>query len=161
MNLEILHRSRKRVVPGDVFVFRPKGRDYYFGCVVMVGTKVISLPDNKLIYLYDIHAPGKLPVPDLDPKRLLVHPIVINNLPWSRGYFEVVEHRALSDIALLKTHCLRRSNGRYFNELGEELPHRIEPCGDFALDSFRTIDCSVSEALGIPWKPDEDAPTRL
>jgi hypothetical protein len=77
-----------------------------------------------------------------------------NRLSWSRGYFETVAHRNLED-DVLHPHCFYSYNfRRYFDEYRNELPERIEPCGIFALRSFRTIDDAVSEALGIPLAPD-------
>jgi len=33
-NLEFLKKSKKQLHPGDIFVLKPRGRDYYFGRVI-------------------------------------------------------------------------------------------------------------------------------
>lgn len=154
MNLQVLRPLRKKPTVGDVFALRPAGRDFYFGRVVMVGTRVVSLPENLLIYLYDAHAAAKDDVPDLRPDRLLVAPMVTNRLPFSKGYFDVVANRPIGRGDLLPVHCFRSSTGKYFDEQKRPLRRKVEPCGELGLHSFRTIDDAVSEALGIPLAPD-------
>jgi hypothetical protein len=150
MNLQRLRSSRKKPVAGDIFALHPVGRDYYFGRVIMVGTRVVSLPGNLLIYLYDAHGAAKESVPDLRRDRLLVAPMVTNRLPFSKGYFEVVASRPLGKDDVLPVHCFRSSSGKYFDEQRRPLRRKVRPCGELGLHSFRTIDDAVSEALGIP-----------
>ena len=135
---------------GDIFVLRPAGRDYYFGRVVRVGTKLVALPDNVLIYLYDAHGPAKDAIPELRRERLLVAPLVTNRLPFSKGYLEVVGSRPLAPGDVLPVHCFRASSGKYYDEHKRPLREKVEPCGELGLHSFRTIDDAVSKALGIP-----------
>jgi hypothetical protein len=76
--------------------------------------------------------------------------MMTNTLPWSKGYFETVAHLPLSAEDVLPRHCFRSSSGKYFDEICNELPREEQPCGDWGLHSFRTIDDDVSDALGIP-----------
>ena len=85
--------------------------------------------------------------------RLLFAPLVINRLPWSRGYFETIANLPLGEGQVLKQHCFE-ANGRYYDEKDRELPGPTAPCGLRGLESFRTVDDSVSQALGIPLAPD-------
>jgi hypothetical protein len=73
-----------------------------------------------------------------------------NTLPWSKGYFQTLENRPLGASDVLRSHCFRSSGGKYYDESCVELPGPKEPCGDWGLHSFRTIDDAVSDALGIP-----------
>ena len=165
-NLEKLTASRKEVREGDIFVLRPKGHDFYFGRVIKIGTKVGLLPDDevwgfdRLIYVYNAHSPTKLPVPELRLADLLIRPLVVNNTGWLRGYFEVVEHRDLEPQDVPSVHCFQSSSGRYLDEMGRSLPRRYEPCGNYGIGSFRTVDAVVSDALGIPQAPDWINPGR-
>jgi hypothetical protein len=60
----------------------------------------------------------------------------------------------LSKDDLLARHCFwDAARGRYYDEDFKELPMPLEPCGDWGLHSFRTIDDALSEALGIPPAP--------
>jgi len=55
---------------------------------------------------------------------------------------------------LVAQHCfLSAGRGRYFDEDFNELPGPVEPCGDWGLHGYRTLDDEVSDALGIPGAP--------
>jgi hypothetical protein len=85
----------------------------------------------------------------------LVPPILINRVPWSRGYFETIDHRPLEQEDLLQQHCFLSSvRGQYFDEKGHELPGPVEPVGSYGLNSFRTADDEISDALGFERVPD-------
>ncbi len=80
--------------------------------------------------------------------------MMTNKLPWSKGYFQTVDHWPLEPGDLLRQHCfLSGARARYFDEAGNELPGPVEPVGDYGLHSFRTIDDAVSDALGIDRAP--------
>jgi len=165
-NLEKLTSVRQEVREGDIFVIRPKGRDFYFGRIIKIGTKVGLLRDDdvrdydRLIYIYNVHSGSKLPVPELRVTNLLIRPLVINNTGWSRGYFEIVEHRNIESQDVPPVYCFEDSPGEYLDEMGRPLPERVEPCGYWGMGSFRTVDAEVSDALGIPPAPDWINPGR-
>ena len=46
------------------------------------------------------------------------------------------------------------SGNQYFDEYSNKLAKPSSPIGDWGLDSYRTIDDAISEALGIPLAPD-------
>lgn len=149
-NLRVLRPSRERLAPGDVFALSPQKDRYLFGRVVR--TDAICLgPGAILIYLYRAESPTTTPPAVLSHEELLTPPILINRLPWSRGYFETIENRPASD-DVYPRHCFRDSRGRFFDEFRNELkePSRGVPVGDAGLHSLRTVDDIVSKTLGIP-----------
>ena len=153
-NLRILKPSRKAPLAGDIFVLRPNSLRYFFGRVVRTDASTGSIV-GILAYIYKTSAPKPLPVPPLRRDDLLIPPFIINRLPWSRGYFEIVERRSLTPWDTLSVHCFRDVlTGRYYDELGRPLSSPVPPVGIRGLHSFRTIDDLVSDALGIPRIPD-------
>jgi hypothetical protein len=62
---------------------------------------------------------------------------------------------------LLRRHCFFRvpigptAQGTFVDEIGKELSHRSDPCGEWGLVSYRWIDDHVSDAFGIPRVPEE------
>ena len=48
----------------------------------------------------------------------------------------------------------KSSGNQYFDEYSNKLAKPSSPIGDWGLDSYRTIDDAISEALGIPLAPD-------
>lgn len=154
-NLEVLKPSRRAPVVGDIFVFRPAGRGYFFGRVVRTDAKIRYGSDGILIYLFSIESDVKYPPEHLPIMRLLVPPVMTNRLPWSRGYFETVAHRGFVPGERLPVHCFYSAATKsYLDDDANELSERREPCGTYGLGSFRTIDDEVSDALGMPRVPD-------
>jgi hypothetical protein len=153
-NLRILKPSRKAPMAGDIFVLRPNSLPFFFGRVVRTDASTGSIV-GILAYIYKTSSPKPLPVPPLHRDDLLIPPFIINRLPWSRGYFEIVDRRALTAWDTLPIHCFRDVlTGGYYDELGRRLPSPTPPVGIRGLHSFRTIDDLVSDALGIPKVPD-------
>lgn len=158
MNLRVLKKSRRAPEVGDIFVMLPPDGRYLFGRVVSVDANPLGAGGAILIYVYESRSENKQAIPDLSPEHLLVPPMMTNQLPWSKGYLEFVEHHSLSKEDTLDVHCFERSwtsPKQYFNEHGVRLSGPVGFVGSWGLESFRTIDDKVSKALGIPLAPDE------
>jgi len=157
-NLQIIKRSRRRPREGDLFrMVLPDSVELY-GRVVGADLEPPRAPiaNAYLIYVYkgDAHGSEEFATARLNPGRLLIPPVFINRLPWSLGYFETIANDVLTESDLLAQHCFW-SAGRacYVDETRNRLPARLEPCGDWALSSYRWLDDHVSDALGIPRVP--------
>lgn len=150
MVLRVLQPSRRRVCPGDVFAMLPADGRFLFGRVISVDANPLGVGRGILIYVYRVRAALKHPVPELRRNELLIPPMITNRLPWSRGYFETVERRALLIEDALTQHCFRDLRGLYRDELGVSLPGPVEPVGEWGLESYRTIDDAIAQALGLP-----------
>ena len=109
-----------------------------------------------LIYVYDVvrPTPASPSTLELTPSDLLLPPLLTNRLPWSRGYFETIDHSELEDSDVLPAHSFRDSRGRFLDENSRELPGPVDPVGEWGLHSYRTIDDAVADALGLPRAPD-------
>lgn len=162
-NLEVLKRSNRPPVGGDVFFMRLPNGLHLFGRVILadVAQGRAPMPGANLIYIYDVQSPTPQPdYAELLPNRLLIPPLWTNRLPWTKGYFQHVENRPLGDFDLLRKHCFRRVpvepnlSGKYVDELGTELRARTEPCGEWGLVSYRWIDDHVSDAVGMRRVPE-------
>ena len=121
------------------------------------------MPGSNLIYIYDRQSQTPTPqLADLRPGRLLIPPVWTNRLAWTKGYFRTIENRPIEHFDLLRQHCFCRTLPRpdapkvFLDETGNQLPHRIEPCGVWGLVSYRWIDDQVSDSVGIPRVPEED-----
>lgn len=151
--------SRKKLVEGDVFAPHFPTRGYVFGRVIGVDLtrERAPMPGANLVYVYDGAHPDCEPdIESLSPTRLLVPPMFINRLPWSRGYFVTVASRPLQADDLLPAHYFwSAARGRYVDEAGSVLDFQPPaPVGEWGLHSFRTFDDAVSEALGVPPVPE-------
>ena len=154
LNLEKLKSSRIKTKPGDIFVFRPKGHDYYFGRTISVDAQIGGFKDCVLIYLYNAHSKEKDKIPELNKNNLLVPPIATNYLPWSRGYFETVGHKTLSKDDLLQPNCFySKIHNAYYDENGNKLDKAYEPVAIYGLSGYMGIDVKISHALGLNIAP--------
>jgi hypothetical protein len=156
-NMQVLKPSRKKPVSGDIFALQLPDDQYLFGRVIYADLPVekAPMPGSYLIYIYDHVSRQKTPVVDqLRPDRLLLPPVFINLMPWTKDYFETVETQNLTDADLLVQHCFRRWTGEYLNEQRHRIPAAVEPCGDWGLSSYHLLDDQLSDKLGIARAPE-------
>lgn len=165
-NLEVLKRSRQQPSAGDIFVLKPKDRDFYFGRVINPQVEILPMFPSKshkpnpdwmgaLVYIYDVHAPDKLPIPEMKHDRLLLPPLILDWVCWSNGYVQTVASVPLTSQDVLPRHCFYDVvEEQYLNEFGRRVAKRTEPCGIHGLTPFRGLDDEVSRAIGITLAPD-------
>ncbi len=156
-NIRVLHPSRKQVRVGDVFVVQMPDGLFTFGRVVDKDLSIGPMPNNILIYFFKHRSVAKN-VPDrrfLKADQLLRGPIFINQLPWSRGYFETVGNVPLEKGDRLEKDCFWDAIKQKYVDLGgKPIRNPVEPCGEYGLSSYRTVDDKLSKALGFPLAPD-------
>jgi hypothetical protein len=151
--------SRKKLHEGDLFSFDLVNGTKVYGRVISTSAVVGSTGGWNLIYIYDPRKVGRDGVPnrsELSPENLLIPPDTINRLGWSRGYFTTIGNVPLDQSQLLPRHVFKTHRGHFVNEAGEPTaaPRDGEPAQFSGVGNYRTIDDSVSEALGIPLAPD-------
>jgi hypothetical protein len=157
MNLQVLRRSRHWPQRGDVFALHPRGRGFFLGRVISTDARIGPMVRCVLFYIFrDELLDRPVEVSHLSASNLLVPPMMTNRQPWSRGYFDTIANRSLANGEQLSRHVFRRSlNGKLYDEAGEEVvADPAIPVGQYGLQSYRTIDDGVSQALGIPLAPD-------
>lgn len=85
-------RSRKKPKAGDVFIVQPEKGIFYFGKVIQ--TDIVSsdsfINGMSLIYIYNRRSSQKNMTLGIETEELLIPPIVVNNQPWVKGYFETI-----------------------------------------------------------------------
>ena len=124
-----------------------------FGRVIRTDSMVGPFP-AFLIYLYGATADRELPLPVLDRKHLLLPPLFTNRLPWVHGLFKTIARKELTRSDTFHVHSFKHPvSGKFFDDRGRVLSAPSKPIGTYALDSYRTIDDDISDALGIPQVP--------
>lgn len=154
-NIQVIKASRKQPMSGDVFAIRLPDGSHVFGRVIdadIHDPKRAPMPGSYLIYVYQLRSASIEPeMSELTPDRLLLPPIFINKMPWTKGYFATVGHADPTGADRLRRHCFWRAVSRiYVDENRNSLARKIHPCGDWALSSYRWLDDQISDALGIP-----------
>jgi hypothetical protein len=159
-NIRILQPSRKRLSAGDVFAISLPDDSFLFGRVIATDLprERAPMPGANLVYIYDLRADA--PEPPLDKltvDRLLIPPLFINRLPWSRGYFHTIRSTEMTPNDQLSRHYFWSVARRtYVDETGQPVDFvPPPPVGDWGLHSFRTADDAISEVLGFPLVPDD------
>jgi hypothetical protein len=132
----------------------PDGR-YLFGRVIRTRLERAPMPGAHLIYIYRHRSDGKqADRKELAQSSLLLPPLFINRLPWSKGYFETVAHWPLEPGEVVPQQSFWSvARGRYLDQDGNVLEGPIEPVGEWGLHSYRTLDDAVCDALGIERAP--------
>jgi hypothetical protein len=160
LNLEILAPRQKVWPEGDVFVFRPKGRPFYYGRVVKPDTWVVDLMNRKpvwrgcLIYLYRIHSTEPVMPRALPLTELLLPPLIVQLQAWRVGLFQRVGLMPFSRADRFARHCFKLPDGSRLDESGKPIRRRTGPCGDYGLTPIRGLDDKIHTALGLPLAPD-------
>ncbi len=88
---------------------------------------------------------------------MLLLPKIINHLPWGCGYFETVANWPIREGDVYERHCFKDTIykiPKYYDEFGNEVPERFEPCSFFGLSSYGVVDYELSEYAGIPLAKD-------
>lgn len=154
-NLQVLRPSRSKPKAGDIFVLRLPDLTHLFGRVVEADIndpQRAPMPGAYLIYVYNYRSPTMDPdMSRLVPDHLLIPPIFINRMPWTRGYFETIAHiDLLPQDKLAAVSYWDAARERFVDQDGKTLSREIHPCGEWGLASYRVLDALISDALGIP-----------
>lgn len=137
---------------GDVFVARI-GETTCPGRVVSTQAKAGPSMTAILTYVFQPVEEGWSPEGQreaLAVSRLLVPPFLVNAKPWTQRYFCRVANLDFAAGERLEPHCFRDSRGWFFDEHGQRTDAPVEPVGPWGLQSVRTVDDMLSDALGIP-----------
>lgn len=156
-NIRVLKPYRGRIKVGDVFIVQMPDNTYVYGRVVEAEIEAAGFPNSYLVYFYAYRSKKK-GLPErrfLQADQLLLGPVFINRLPWSRGYFEKIGNVPLESGDRLKTECFWDAmTQKHLDIRGEPVRRPVKPYGDYGLSSYRTVDDKLSEALGFPLAPD-------
>lgn len=89
-----MKKSKKTPNEGDIFVLQPLPNKFYYGKVIQ--TNIISkdsyINGMTLIYIYNKVSEDKQLPQSLDKQDLLIAPIIVNNQPWQKGFFETIDN---------------------------------------------------------------------
>ena len=148
--MKTLRRSHHVPRAGDIFYFQILPERYHWGRVVSTSASVGGFNDCVLIYIFDVATRESELNSTPNTTNLLVSPIATNRRPWTMGYFVHKENREIRASEVLPVHCFYDGfTESHFDEKGNNLPSKHEPCSVYGLGSFQTIDEDISEALGI------------
>lgn len=146
--LQVIRPTRRRPSPGDIFIMSLTARRIVFGRVIRIDACLGHIPRTVLVYIYRGLSVSWNTVPRLSLDNLLLPPIGTAARLWFRGYFCSIATLPLAPADVLPQHCFRALRSeRYFDELGNPLSARGDPCGEYALYMEDAIAAEVNAAL--------------
>lgn len=141
--------SRRRQRVGDVFAVHVVGKGHVFGRVVSTDA-VVGPWKCILVYIYKGTGADLTPPADMHPSCLLIEPITIDSEAWRRGYCQTIGNIEIKDGDRLPVHCFEGLGGRHwFDEHGNSLSQRIEPCGTWSLTTGLGLIQRILGAIGV------------
>ncbi len=148
--------SRKRLREGDVFQLKPFPGVFFCGKVIRINVESQDSFVNgmNLIYLYDMQTAYRAIPEDLETAPLLISPVIINRLPWSRGYFETVGNRPVREWERgLSFGFWDFLHKRFVDVSGRPLGREPPYWSDYGLASYAVVGKKVRKTLesrGLP-----------
>lgn len=149
IGLDVIEKSRKLPMVGDLFVLKPVGYDYYLGRVIKTDAKIFTFNNCILVYVYNSHGadPVLMCQEPSDQDNFLLPPLLINRLPWSKGYFKTICNIPLKADDQLEQHVFRTYEGRLFDEYGKSLLEASGPVGMHGLWSYSAVGEAIQNKL--------------
>lgn len=145
-----MKKSMKKPQEGDIFVLQPQKMVFYFGKVIQTDLKTIDsfIKGMTLIYIYEYSRHDKVLLKNLEEENLLIAPMIVNNQPWSRGYFETIGNVPVSEkekkLEFAFWDVLREE---YVDLYGQVVKNRPKYCSIYGLGSYGSVGKEVQKAL--------------
>ena len=151
-DLIAMKKSSKKPEEGDVFILQPIDGIFYYGKVIK--TNLISVDSfingMTLIFIYQSCSIDKVIPHGLENEEFLISPIIVNNQPWQKGYFEtlgnvgVSEKERKADFAFWDV-----LKEEYVNISGQIIKEKPKYCSIYGLGSYGIVGKEVQKAIKI------------
>jgi hypothetical protein len=103
--------KRQRAKVGDIFRLSPAVGIFLWGRLIK-RAKFFGLDfELNLVYVYDALSSDRPPPEALVPGNLIVGPAVVNNLGFSRGYWQIMSSEPVTAADVLNAHLFVRFKG--------------------------------------------------
>lgn len=147
-----MKKSLKKPQEGDVFVLQPQKKIFYCGKVIQTNLESTDsfIKGMTLIYIYDRFCSEKVVPYDLDEEELLIAPIVVNNQPWIKGYFETVDNVPVSEREKnLEFGFWDVLTKKYLDIRGMKIGKKPKYCSIYGLGSYGVVGKEVQKAIKL------------
>lgn len=145
-----MNKTKNNPSEGDVFVIQPEEGRYYYGKVILTNIKSRDSLINgmTLVYIYNKVSSEKAFLENPEEADLLIAPIIVNNQPWQKGYFETVGNAKVSEKEkTLDYGFWDMLKKKYVNYNGDELLKEPRYWTHFGLGSYGIVGKDVQKAL--------------
>jgi hypothetical protein len=145
-----MKKTKNNPSEGDVFVIQPLEGKYYYGKVILANlqSKDSFINGMTLVYIYNKRSFQKVFSEDLEENDLLIAPVIVNNQPWQKGYFETVGNANVTEKERKMEYgfwdLLKR---KFVNYNGDELVKEPKYWTHYGLGSYGVVGKEVQKAL--------------
>lgn len=149
IELQLIYR--KHLKAGDVFRLRYPGERYFLGQVSSINAKARGFEDSILINIFAFEHSSPIYISSLPSLELLVAPLYINRLGFSRGYMPVIGNAPVMETSL--EYCyFDVLHKKYLDSKWNEISDPKGLVGTWGLSNYLVMDDLISEKLGLPIK---------
>lgn len=149
INLRFQRKNRHKPQPGDIFVMQLKSERYLFGRIINNDFEADPLGDLVYIYAHQSDTPD-VDSSLLTKETLLLPPLLMNRLGFTRGYQTFVRNEPLVPGDTFDPGCFYDpTRGRYQGTDNRILAEPVRPIAVQTVRNYRAMDDGISEALGI------------
>lgn len=142
-------KSKKKLIPGDMFILSPKQGIFCFGKVIMtnVESRDSFVKGMNLVYIYDCFSKNETIPDELEAYEILLVEIVNNRL-WQQGYAkyisfsEVNEHDNNKDIGFWDI-----IRNEFVDIKGDAIGHTPKYKGIYGLGSYGAIGKEIHKVI--------------
>jgi Immunity protein 26 len=106
-----LVNKRQRAKVSDIFRLSPLADIFLWGRLIKRARFFGLDAEFNLVYLYDAIGKDRPSADILSSQNLIIGPSVVNNLGWSRGYWEIVASEHVKPADMLDHHNFIRYHG--------------------------------------------------
>lgn len=145
-----MKKSLKHPQEGDVFALQPQKNIFYFGKVIQTNLKSTDsfIKGMTLIFIYDCFSIEKTAPKHFDENELLIAPIIVNNQPWIKGYFETVDNVPVSEREInLEFGFWDLLREKYVDIQGKKMRKKPKYCSIYGLGSYGVVGKEVQKAI--------------
>ena len=145
-----MNKSGKHPKEGDIFLVQPLMNMYYYGKVIQtqIQSKDSFVNGMNLIFIYNKYTTDQSIPEDLNDAGFLIPPIIINNLPWSRGYFQTIGTAPVTEREKSMSYGFWSFLKKSFVDVqGVPLAYRPQYWSDYGLASYAVIGEKIQTAL--------------
>jgi hypothetical protein len=150
-NIELQLPYRKHLKVGDVFRLRYPGERYFLGQVSSLNAKAGGFDDCILINIFAFEHSTPMHISSLPSLELLIAPLYVNRLGFSRGYMPVIGNAPVKKTS--SEYCyFDVLYKKYLDSEGNEIAGPKGVVGSWGLSNYLVMDDLISEKLGLPIK---------
>lgn len=152
MNIKKMNPYRKEVCEGDYFYLALKPGGYVIGRVIHHRRVEDFVLGGYLVYFYNVVADDISEIPPHSHLDLMIPPLFVNRLGWTKGYFGHIFNKA---VLPSERYLLHSFTGCYFSptrivdEFGNPLKIPVEPSQQYTVSNHKMVDYDISNKLGL------------